>query len=135
MGTLSISGGKIVVITSQPAGIIRRVAGSPMLIHVIKSTSIWASSFKKPIVRGLGPQPEGVAIPPKRGPHAQEIIRPFPKLLSRGLTPDCLRMATPSGIRIAATAISVIHMDSMAPTTRNPSITILVLVPIMESIR
>ncbi len=135
MGTLSISGGKMVVITSHPAGIIRRVAGSPMLIHVMKSTSTWASSFRKPIVRGLGPHPAGVAIPPKRGPQAQEIISPFPKLLSRGVTPDCLRMATPNGMRIAATAMSVIHMERRAPTIRNPSMTILVLVPMMESIR
>ena len=67
------------------------------------------------MVKGLGPQPAGVAMPPINGPQAQEIIRALPKLLLCGSTLAFLRMVTPIGSSTAATAISVIQALNIAP--------------------
>ena len=73
--------------------------------------------------------PAGVAMPPISGPKAVEIISARPKLLCPGRSPASCRSPTPSGSSIAATAMSVIHIDISVPTVSIPSSTRSVRVP------
>lgn len=49
------------------------------------------------------------------------IMRARPKLLWRGLQPLLSRMLTPSGRSMAATAMSVTHMEVMVPMAMKAS--------------
>ena len=60
-------------------------------------------------------------MPPMRAPQATAIISPRPKFDSLGRQPSCTRIARASGMSIAATAMSVIHIDTRVPAARNPS--------------
>ena len=82
------------------------------------------------MVTGFGPQPAGVPMPPISAPQAQEIMSARPKLLSIFFNSASSRIPTPMGIRIAATAMSLIHMEAAAPTVRKARMIILGLWPI-----
>ena len=69
-------------------------------------------------------------IPPMIGPQAQAIMSALPNLLSMGVTPSSRRIATPSGMSIAATAVLVIHIDSSMPTARKPKTIMPVELPV-----
>ena len=84
---------------------------------------------------GLAPVPAGVAMPPISGPKAHAIISALPKLLFMRSSPASSSKLTPRGKRIAATAMSVIHIESEAPATRNPRSTRSVRVPTLCRIR
>ena len=77
--------------------------------------------------------PAGVAIPPISGPKAVAIISERPKLLSPGRSPASRSSPMPSGSSIAATAMSVIHIEISAPTVSTPSSTRSVRVPTRRS--
>ena len=63
----------------------------------------------------VGAAAAGVAVPPIRAPQTMPIMRARPKLLWRGLQPLLSRILTPRGRSMAATAMSVTHMEVMVP--------------------
>ena len=115
--------------TIQPKGIRISAAGTPMIIQSRKVICMPVIVRMKLMATGLGPQPAGVAMPPKMGPQHEAIIRQRPKLLCSGLHPACFRIPTPMGSRMAATPTSETHMEIRVPMIRKPRMTRRVLTP------
>ncbi|MBA7658558.1 hypothetical protein ES703_66516 [subsurface metagenome] len=120
VGILAISGGKIKSRSSHPHGTRSSAVGTPTVIHSPKVSCMPANSLRKPRVTGFAAVPAGEPIPPNNGPQATAIISPRPKLLCNGLHPATRRMPNPAGSNMAATAMSVSHIESKQPVVRNP---------------
>ena len=82
----------------------------------------------------FAPPPEGVPLPPIVAAQAQLIKSAFAKLLLPGTSPSCLHKEKAMGVRIAATAMSVIKSEIAAPPIKKPRSTLEVLFPVIVRI-